>query len=53
MGDKGGDNHSEVTDFILVGIRVHGGLGETVKPETEDLWHPPLGTAGKASLVTE
>nr|XP_012305973.2 olfactory receptor 9K2-like [Aotus nancymaae] len=22
MGDKGGDNHSEVTDFILVGIRV-------------------------------
>ena len=33
-------------------FRVHGGLGETVKPETEDLWHPPLGTAGKASLVT-
>ena len=22
MGGKGGDNHSEVTDFILVGFRV-------------------------------
>ena len=39
---------------LLTGVRVHGGLGETVKLETEDFWHPPVGTAGKVktSLIT-
>ena len=39
---------------LLTGGRIHGGLGEMVKLETEDFWHPPVGTAGKVktSLIT-